>query len=554
MKRENPLLISAAVLFCTTLLTARDVPAEQIAGSQTRVAGSAVNPLRTAPPIAKMPQLQTANGGGAGQSDPMARPNRSAPPRTPPSGDSRPGGGTVAITIQIMTDDRGEETTWELVERGGGLVDSGGPYESNTFIFTQIEVDASGCYDFTLHDAGGDGLCCEHGEGYYQVLFNSLPACSGGAFEQVVYCSLGYDCPALDGACCVDLTCVATNMQPECAALGGRWFAGESCDGPDPFVCPESYADFLIVAPHTGEVYSTCDDYNGCSMQPSRDHTYEVIIPYDATWCFSLCRAATWDTYLYLGTTLCGDELGENNDACGWQSEIAAELTAGAYFVAIEADGDSCGEYALDVFELVGACCDGDLNCIGTMGQDACYAIGHAWWEGEDCDAGFVCPVPPPGDDCEDPVVITPPYPVTVIGDNTPATIDCPGLLDWNAIWYEIELPYTANDVDIVLCPTTVEIYTGGIILMDDCACDDYIISSYEWITCDNELSGLHQWWEAIPGPGTILFPAYLVDSGYNGMEFEATFDVTEHVPCVVECPPCGIEYQAPCGSYTYGG
>ncbi|MCK4341561.1 MAG: hypothetical protein KAY37_07560, partial [Phycisphaerae bacterium] len=39
-----------------------------------------------------------------------------------------------------------------------------------------------------------------------------------------------------------------------------------------------------------------------------------------------------------------------------------------------------------------GACCDADLVCLFTCVEADCDAVGGTWWEGEDCDAGFVCP------------------------------------------------------------------------------------------------------------------------------------------------------------------
>ncbi|MEE9554511.1 MAG: hypothetical protein V3W18_09460 [candidate division Zixibacteria bacterium] len=38
-----------------------------------------------------------------------------------------------------------------------------------------------------------------------------------------------------------------------------------------------------------------------------------------------------------------------------------------------------------------GACCV-DEDCIDTMEEDACWWMGGYWYEGEDCDEGFICP------------------------------------------------------------------------------------------------------------------------------------------------------------------
>lgn len=39
-----------------------------------------------------------------------------------------------------------------------------------------------------------------------------------------------------------------------------------------------------------------------------------------------------------------------------------------------------------------GACCVG-FECIETLPEDDCRDIGGVWYSGEDCDAGFVCPI-----------------------------------------------------------------------------------------------------------------------------------------------------------------
>jgi len=81
------------------------------------------------------------------------------------------------------------------------------------------------------------GACCDAGTG----------VCTDGVQAQdcvgpYMHWYLDGQCAELEplcaertGACCVDLVCVATDYEPECLALGGRWFPGESCDE---FVCP----------------------------------------------------------------------------------------------------------------------------------------------------------------------------------------------------------------------------------------------------------------------------------------------------------------------------
>ena len=140
---------------------------------------------------------------------------------------------------------------------------------------------------------------------------------------------------------------------------------------------------------------------------------------------------------------------------------------------------------------------------------------------------------PVPNDDCVNATAISS-YPATGSGSNECAFIDCPGLLDWNTIWYEIDLPYECQDVEITICAadTNTVLASVGIILMDDCACDDYIVRDINlgagWITCASGAQGYNMIFPSITGYSTMLWPSYLVDAD-GGVAFDYEIDVT---PC----------------------
>ncbi|MCK4660438.1 MAG: hypothetical protein KAV82_13020, partial [Phycisphaerae bacterium] len=93
------------------------------------------------------------------------------------------GSGVGTITIAIFTDEYPDETTWELVEQGGGVVASGGPYATELTLYTHdITVNYASCFDFTIYDECDDGICCDYGEGYYEVYGNGTLVGSGGEF------------------------------------------------------------------------------------------------------------------------------------------------------------------------------------------------------------------------------------------------------------------------------------------------------------------------------------------------------------------------------------
>ncbi|MCH7814528.1 MAG: hypothetical protein IID40_10980, partial [Planctomycetes bacterium] len=105
-----------------------------------------------------------------------------------PAGCDGGGGGApctspdATITVEILTDNFGNETTWELVEQGVGVIASGGPYPNATLITVDVPVCSTNCYDFTIFDSFGDGICCGFGIGFYSIFYNGNLVGTGGAF------------------------------------------------------------------------------------------------------------------------------------------------------------------------------------------------------------------------------------------------------------------------------------------------------------------------------------------------------------------------------------
>jgi len=92
----------------------------------------------------------------------------------------------ATITIELQQDKYGSETTWELVnDTDGSVLLSGGPYVNNNspeLITESIVVGASSCYSFKIYDSYGDGICCTHGNGYYNVKSGDNLLFTGGDF------------------------------------------------------------------------------------------------------------------------------------------------------------------------------------------------------------------------------------------------------------------------------------------------------------------------------------------------------------------------------------
>ena len=77
---------------------------------------------------------------------------------------------TFNFSFELVLDDYGSETTWEI-RRLGNVVYSGGPYEDDQDgeVITVPLCLEEGCYILQVDDSYGDGMCCEYGEGSFTV-------------------------------------------------------------------------------------------------------------------------------------------------------------------------------------------------------------------------------------------------------------------------------------------------------------------------------------------------------------------------------------------------
>lgn len=108
---------------------------------------------------------------------------------------------------------------------------------------------------------------------------------------------------------------------------------------------------------------TTCGTGDNCYLTyHGEDHIYEVTIPADGNWYFSLYNnVSEWEFSIYLGTSVCESDINcmENYCANGHYKLIAPELTAGKYDLTIDAHNIStCGEYTLDIDMMPPPCED----------------------------------------------------------------------------------------------------------------------------------------------------------------------------------------------------
>merc|ERR1719253_1159051 len=87
------------------------------------------------------------------------------------------------VEVAIKTDVFPYETTWTLVEQGEeSAVASGGPYKFPFTLFEEKTCLPAGVYTFAIEDSNGDGICCEYGEGSYEVSLDGVVVAQGSVF------------------------------------------------------------------------------------------------------------------------------------------------------------------------------------------------------------------------------------------------------------------------------------------------------------------------------------------------------------------------------------
>ena len=99
------------------------------------------------------------------------------------------------IRVNVRTDENPQETTWKVTKVSTGeVIQEGGPYaEPNTMYVDTLVITADGCYDFTIYDAGGDGLT---GSSVYGLRAGSATMFSGSRFGDSESTEFSYEVTA----------------------------------------------------------------------------------------------------------------------------------------------------------------------------------------------------------------------------------------------------------------------------------------------------------------------------------------------------------------------
>jgi subtilisin family serine protease len=125
-----------------------------------------------------------------------------APPTTEPPisdpGATTPPSPCAEATLFLRTDDYPYETYVSLYDLSSNVYIwlSGADLANTDYSLSSACLDANGCYEFTITDTVGDGLCCLYGLGYFELSYNGEPVVTGDAIGFGLTYLLGDGCQA----------------------------------------------------------------------------------------------------------------------------------------------------------------------------------------------------------------------------------------------------------------------------------------------------------------------------------------------------------------------
>jgi hypothetical protein len=270
--------------------------------------------------------------------------------------------------------------------------------------------------------------------------------------------------------------------------------------------------DYSVTAPGSWNG-TTCGAGDDCSLRQSPDIIYEITIPFEGAWTFSLCNSPeTWNSFIYLGNAPCLN-IAANDDYCeiAGRSSIRAGIPAGTYYLTIEGFNiDDCGSFTLDVTGVP----------------------------------------PAPNDRCENvtPQLLTEGSPLTLTGTTIGATSinDCASFTLYPAVWEAFTINHWMQ-VTLDYCGTTPYFQNSYAALAVNCPCDSITENaSTNTITCgDNNITMV---WDRL-APGTYYYPVMNDPDHYSNGPY------TIHVSGIVvpDPPEIGINPASISGTAVVG-
>ncbi|CAB9505936.1 Extracellular metalloprotease [Seminavis robusta] len=210
------------------------------------------------------------------------------PPTLPPFA-SCPSGETLFV-LDLLTDEFGDETTWDIINTcTSSVVAAGGPYDNLVQIFETRCLTSGFAYEFTIYDDPfGDGICCEYGDGAYNLYYGGENVGSGGVFEFFETTPFGA------GSCAPSAPVPAPTVAPPT----------NLCPSGTSAFNLELFSDFYGYE-NTWQVQDTC---NGVIMlSGGNDPEFDSNTEYFAAGCLDSSRQYTFTIFDSFGDGMCCD-------------------------------------------------------------------------------------------------------------------------------------------------------------------------------------------------------------------------------------------------------
>jgi hypothetical protein len=89
-----------------------------------------------------------------------------------------------ALYLSLRTDSLPLQTTWDVKNSLGQVIQSSNAYTEILHVYRDtISLPVADCYTFTIYDTGGNGLCCLHGSGGFELKDSQgVTVSTGGTF------------------------------------------------------------------------------------------------------------------------------------------------------------------------------------------------------------------------------------------------------------------------------------------------------------------------------------------------------------------------------------
>jgi hypothetical protein len=102
------------------------------------------------------------------------------------------------VKVKVQTDNYPAKTAWTISNRcGTGFAINSPPYSFTNDVHTTEICLPRGEYIFTITDAFNDGLCCDYGQGWYEITVDGITVHAGGLFGSNETKTLGA-CPTTE--------------------------------------------------------------------------------------------------------------------------------------------------------------------------------------------------------------------------------------------------------------------------------------------------------------------------------------------------------------------